>query len=58
MNSARVERMVRELQAEPAYQFTESLVGLATFIAARTRKQPQPQPQPELRLHAREPFKA
>lgn len=55
MNNARVERMIRELQAEPACQFAQSLLGLATFIAARKRAQPQPQA--ELRLHAPAPAK-
>jgi hypothetical protein len=35
MNNARVERMIRELQAEPAEQFVESVMKLAGWLRPR-----------------------
>jgi hypothetical protein len=35
MNSARIERMTRELNAEPAAQFFESLIGLIARLSQK-----------------------
>lgn len=60
MSSARIDRMIRDLRAEPARPFDENLLGLAAFLAWRrpAQAQPQPQPQVELRLPAQQPAKA
>ncbi len=42
MKNARVDRMIREIQAEPAEQFVESLLKVAERIWPRTGSRAKP----------------
>jgi hypothetical protein len=51
MKTARIERMLRELQAEPAEQFGEDFFALVAQFFRKPLQQPLPVVAPELRAN-------